>query len=304
MSDERYLKQLCTGASLPTDNTESAMALLDELLTSARSRGLDFQVSGRALDNAADVAAVRYELEELIAEDKETAFAAEQADAVEEILAYMRLITQRGGTTHLADGTTISVPKSELPAYFEWVLWRAFLAIDSLVNKPYEARRFKVDQDFLPICCAPGGGPDLIFEFAEFVLVVEVTMTESSRQEAAEGEPVRRHVADILLEHNHEGSGKPVYGLFLANRIDSNTAETFRLGVWYFPDDSRARLDIVPITLASFREFFGAICRESSRDGHLVLKEALDELISLRNECESAPEWKTRVDQLVRAYAR
>lgn len=304
MSDEQYLRQLCSGASLPTDNAESAAALLDELLASARTRGIDFQVSGRALDSAADIATARYELEELIAEDKETAFAAEQAGAIEEILAYMRLITQRGGSAHLADGTTISVPKSEVPAYFEWVLWRAFLAIDSLVNKPYEARRFKVDQDFLPIGCAPGGGPDLIFEFDEFVLVVEVTMTESSRQEAAEGEPVRRHVADILQGHNPAGNGKPVYGLFLANRIDSNTAETFRIGVWYLPDDSRTRLDIVPVTLASFQEFFGAICHEPCRDGHQVLREALDESISLRNECESAPEWRTRVDQVVRAYAR
>ncbi len=58
------------------------------------------------------------------------------------------------------------------PAYFEWVLWRAFLAINSLANKPYEARRYKIDQDFLPVGTAPGGGPDLIFEFEDFVIVV------------------------------------------------------------------------------------------------------------------------------------
>ena len=67
----------------------------------------------------------------------------------------------------------------------------------------------------------------MVFEFADFLLVVEVTLTESSRQEAAEGEPVRRHVADIAEEQKAIG-GKAVYGLFLANRIDSDTAETFR----------------------------------------------------------------------------
>lgn len=123
------------------------------------------------------------------------------------------------------------MPQSEAPAYFEWVLWRAFLAIDSLVNKPNEARRFKIDQDFLPVGTAPGNGPDLIFEFNDFVLVVEVTLTTNSRQEAAEGEPVRRHVADLVM-HHQERAGKPVYGLFIANRVDSNTAETFRIGVW------------------------------------------------------------------------
>lgn len=80
------------------------------------------------------------------------------------------------------------MPQAEAPAYFEWVLWRAFLAINSLANKPYEARRFKIDQDFLPVGTAPGNGPDLIFEFHDFVIVVEVTLTDNSRQEAAEGE--------------------------------------------------------------------------------------------------------------------
>ena len=33
---------------------------------------------------------------------------------------------------------------------------------------------------------------------------------------------------------------KPVYGLFIAIRIDTNTAETFRHGVWYAKGDEAA----------------------------------------------------------------
>jgi len=66
--------------------------------------------------------------------------------------------------------------------------------------------------------------------------VVEVTLTSSSRQEAAEGEPVRRHVAKEKAKIAAV-SGKPVYGLFLARTIDNNTAETFRIGVWYSGDE-------------------------------------------------------------------
>lgn len=300
LSDEQYLKQLCSGASLPTDNAESATLLLDDLLANARARGIDFQVTGRALDSAADIAVVRYELEELIAEDKEMAFAARQAEAVEEISAFMRLIAERGTTAQLSDGTSISLPKAEMPAYFEWVLWRAFLAIDSFVNKPYEARRFKIDQDFLPIGCAPGGGPDLIFEFDDFVIVVEVTLTENSRQEAAEGEPVRRHVADVLEDHNLRGTRKAVYGLFLAKKIDSNTAETFRIGAWYLPDDTRTQLDIVPVCLSSFRLFFDAVFRHAA-DGRVALRNALDESIALRETSGGAPEWRTEIDRRVRS---
>ena len=301
LSDEDYLKQLCSGAPLPTDNRDSAELVLQDLLKNAQARGLEYDVAGRSLRDAADIAVLRYELEELIADDKEMAYAAEQAGALEEISTYMRLLAERGTTAQLSDGTTISVPKSEAPAYFEWTLWRAFLAINSLQNKPYEARRFKIDQDFLPIGCAPGGGPDMVFEFADFLLVVEVTLTESSRQEAAEGEPVRRHVADIAEEQKAIG-GKAVYGLFLANRIDSNTAETFRIGAWYLPDDSRTQLDIVPVCLSAFRDFFDALSPQTV-ERPVKLRELLDGSIALRAVCDGAPDWKTRVDQIVRANA-
>ena len=84
----------------------------------------------------------------------------------------------------------------------------------------------------------------MAFEFEDAVIVVEVPLTASSRQEAAEGESVRRHVAQYA-----EVSNKTVYGLFIAVQVDSNTAHTFRSGDWYLPDDCKLSLDIVPLTL-------------------------------------------------------
>ena len=208
----------------------------------------------------------------------------------------MELIIRRRGKKTLPNGEEIEVPQAEAPAYFEWILWRAFLAINSLVNKPYEARRFKIDQDFLPVGTAPGNGPDLIFEFEDFVIVVEVTLTDSSRQEAAEGEPVRRHVADLVSRYG-EQSGKPVYGLFIANRIDSNTAETFRIGVWFTRTDDKMRLDIIPVTLTQFKDFFEALFTSGRVDVSLI-RELLDLCGQLRTAHE-APAWKREIDQTI-----
>ncbi len=299
MAPQDYLRELCAGASLPTDHMDSAKLVLDDLIQRAQERGLSFDLAGRPTTEVADISILRYELEELIAEDKEISYATEQVNYVDEISEYLRLIADRGTMATLPNGELISVPKSEAPAYFEWATWRAFLAMNELVNKPYESRRFKIDQDFLPIGTAPGGGPDLIFEFDDFVLVVEVTLTESSRQEAAEGESVRRHVADIALDHSVRGTGKEIYGLFLANKIDSNTAETFRIGVWYFSDDSRTQLDIVPVTLTTFREFFHAVFRTHAQ-GHIALRRTLNDAIAKREVPGGAPAWKAEVDNLVR----
>ena len=198
---------------------------------------------------------------------------------------------------HSADeDDLIVIPQAEAPAYFEWVLWRAFLAIDSLVNKPYAARRFKIDQDFLPVGTAPGNGPDLIFEFDDYILVVEVTLTDNSRQEAAEGEPVRRHVANVVAESSSI-YGKPVYGLFIAKRIDSNTAETFRVGAWYNRDDFRMNLDIVPLTLEQFKNLFEALFK-SDLVSVATIRALLDDCNALRDR-HDAPAWKMNIEAII-----
>ncbi len=295
-SDRSYFITLCNGAKLPTDNKDSALAVLDDLLQQLEKRGIPFDATGKPTETPADIALIRHQIEGLLSERNEEEYAARQAVEWEEIAAYMELIITRKGKKTLSTGEDIEVPQAEAPAYFEWVLWRAFLAINSLANKPYEARRFKIDQDFLPVGTAPGNGPDLIFEFHDFVIVVEVTLTDNSRQEAAEGEPVRRHVAD-LVSHYGEQSGKPVYGLFIANRIDSNTAETFRIGVWFTRTDDKMRLDIIPVTLAQFKAFFEALFTAGRVEVGLI-RELLDLCGGLRLAHE-APAWKAQIERAV-----
>ena len=285
-------RSLCNGTPLPTDNATVAHQVLKDLLEQIQQYGIAYSVVGKALDTPAHINQVRYEIEELIAEKKEEIYAKQQADQWQEIAAYMDLIASRKECMRISEEEEIRIPKTEAPAYLEWSLWRAFLAINTLANKPYEVRRFKIDQDFLPVSTAPGNGPDLVAEFENCVVVIEVTLSESSRQEAMEGEPVRRHVADLMQQYD-----KPVYGLFIANRIDSNTAETFRIGIWYTRDDVRLDLHIVPFTLAQFSKFFRALFSTENA----VPQSIFDLLV----DCEydrmkyAAPEWKDIIDQIV-----
>lgn len=287
-------RSLCNGTKLPTDDAVVAYEVLEDLLRQIDHYDIDYSIEGKELDTPAHINQVRYEVEELIAEKKEEYYANDQVNQWEEIAAYMELISSRKERMHIRDDVEIRIPRTEAPAYLEWSLWRAFLAIDSLCNKPYEVRRFKVDQDFLPVSTAPGNGPDLIAEFEDCVVVIEVTLSESSRQEAMEGEPVRRHVADLMLQYN-----KPVYGLFIANRIDSNTAETFRIGVWYTRDDEKLELHIVPFTLAQFCLLFRSLFKSNNATPHAIIS-LMAKCESYRKACE-APEWKITIDDLVQS---
>ncbi|MCL5410492.1 MAG: AlwI family type II restriction endonuclease [Patescibacteria group bacterium] len=296
-SDEDYLAMLSEGATLPTDNKPEALQELEDLTFQLGKFGVKYDASNANLAKPADIAIVRHKVEELLGEQKEIEFAKRQASEWEEILTYFELIIDRKSAATLSEDNEIRLPKSEVPAYFEWALWRAFLAINKLKNPPYESRRFKVDQDILPIGNAPGNGPDLIFEFEDYVLVVEATLTDNSRQEAAEGEPVRRHVAQAI---NQYGENKPVFGLFVANQIDSNTAETFRSGVWYNTSDSKAELGIVPMTLTQFSSIFRFLFSNDKVDNRHIL-EVIKLCLDKKDEY-TAPEWKERINTFVLNY--
>ncbi len=283
---------LCNGAPLPTDNENVAKSVLNDLMRQMKERRIAFDISDLPLDTPAEINIARRRLESIIAQTDEIQYAQAQCDQWKEISDYMSLLIKGGGKTVYDEDNAIEVPKDETPAYLEWTLWRASLAIDHLVNMPYEVRGFKLDSDFMPVSAAGGGKGDLYCEFEDFTILTEVTMSTSSRQEAMEGEPVRRHVSDAVLKYD-----KPVYGMFIAVRIDTNTAETFRHGVWYAKDDVKQRLDIVPLTLAQFQKYFVAMF-DANKANPETVRDLLVECESQRDILE-APFWKKYIDRTV-----
>lgn len=285
-------KKLCFGAPLPTDNLDIAKTLLEDLKKQMKERHIVYDISDLPLDTPAEINIARQRLEDTLAKTDEIRYADDQCNQWQEIADYMSLLIKGGGKFVYDEDNAIEIPKDETPAYLEWTLWRAALAIDHIVNKPYEVRGFGLDSDFLPVNAAGGGKGDLYCEFKDFTILTEVTMSTSSRQEAMEGEPVRRHVSDAVLKYD-----KPVYGLFIANKIDTNTAETFRHGVWYAKDDVKQRLDIVPLTLEQFKDYFVSMF-EAKKAAPELLRDLIVECETKRDELE-APLWKQFVENIV-----
>jgi hypothetical protein len=279
--DDEYLRRLWEGAPLPTDNRSEAIrsihGLENELLSAGRT------VTVPALTGLAhpDLELIRLGLETERRNLREERFARAQRSETGSITELLTLMESRKERS--------AAYKSEAPAYFEWAVWRVFLAVNSLANKPWEVRQFSVDAEMNPLSPAPSRRPDLLCEFDDYVLVVEVTFTENARQEAAEGEPVRRHVAQVT---RHYEPRKPVYGLFLAPRIDTNTAEAFGRGD-YLVSDERVEVAIVPLTLGQFRGLFGSYFAQPSGMGPGEVRAFLDEALALRTSDGVA--WKAAI---------
>lgn len=280
----RQYKRLCEGAVLPTDNIDIAKISLNDMIRQMKKRHILFDLSDLPLTTPTEINIARQRLENILAQTDEIQYAREQCNQWKEISDYMSLLIKGGGKKVYDDDHVIEVPRDETPAYLEWILWRAALAIDHMVNQPYEVRGFKLDADFLPVSTAGGGKGDLYCEFEDFMILTEVTMSTSSRQEAMEGEPVRRHVSDAVLKYD-----KPVYGMFIAVRIDTNTAETFRHGIWYAKGDVEQRLEIVPLTLEQYQKYFVSMFKTNHAE-----PQKLRELIIMceaRRDFLRAPAW-------------
>jgi len=219
--------------------------------------------------------------------EREVDFASQQQSikSVNEILEYLAILNNEKPTGHLEI--------DDRPAYLEWAVWRSFLAINEIICPVHETRRFPVDYDFFPRNTAPGGGSDLIFVFKNYILVVEVTLTSSSRQMAVESEPVRRHT----VQYQNIFKDKTVYCLFVAPSIDNNVVETFRIGVWY-KNDEEEFVNILPMELGDFINLFEIFRYKKFTNDDL--KSLMDRCLVFRNA--RAPLWKRKISLEIKEW--
>lgn len=236
--------------------------------------------------NDEDLRHLRINQDNKIRKKTEETFAYEQRNKVGVISSWFDSLLKKKSKDEFIDGEYISFKSDERPQYLEWIVWRAFLAINNLSNKPYESRKFQLDSNLRPTSHAPSRAPDLIMEFDKFTLVVEVTWTASSRQVAAEGEPVIRHVAQVAYD-----SAKPTYCLFIAPTIDMNTLESYRVNDTYYLENNYEQVaNIIPISLDEFIKFFIDIPKAK--------KQSVEKIYSIMRECTSikknlkSTEWK------------
>jgi len=287
LEDDAYLRRLWVGEVLPTDDAGEAASAIRRLARNLTEAGRAVDVPVVEGMQVAELEQIRLKLEMEHRMVREEQFAVAQGAETAAINDLLLLMDRKDDRAAFYRG--------EAPAYLEWAVWRAFLAIDTLANEPWQVRQFHIDADMSPIAPASSRRPDMICEFADFVLVVEVTFTENSRQEAAEGEPVRRHVAEVTRNN----PVKPVYGLFIAPRIDTNTAETFGRGDFVLSEE-RILLSIVPLTLAQFAGVFQAGFDGPRAVGPAGIRQLLDAALAARDR--DGGRWKAAIANVVSEF--
>ncbi len=208
-------------------------------------------------------------------------------DQINDILSFYNLIRDKeilGGEAYY-------------PAYLEWNTWRVFLAIDTLSNKPYEARGFRLDEELQPIHNAPPNKADMVFEYENYLIVTEVTLSTRSNQWSAESEPVPRHVAKIQIGNKD----KEVFGVFVAPEIDPNTILTFFNSRKYSIENSIIELTIIPLTIDQIK-----IILSIFKDKRFTVKDMHRLLKTMQREMTTTPDaiqWHKKLPALINDWA-
>lgn len=97
------------------------------------------------------------------------------------------------------------------PIMLEWNTWRAMTMLDGGDIKA----NLNFDNFGRPLSTAAGNMADIVCDYGNFLVTVEVTMASGQKQFEMEGEPVSRHLGKLKV-----GSGKPCYCLFIAPTIN------------------------------------------------------------------------------------
>lgn len=133
----------------------------------------------------------------------------------------------------------------DTPLMLEWNTWRAMTMLDGGNIKA----NLKFDDFGNPMSTAQGNMADIVCDYEDFGLTVEVTMQSGQKQYETEGEPVTRHLAKFKRE-----TEKPAYCLFIAPNINDSCKAHFyalhKMNIQFYGGTST----IVPLPLSVFRK--------------------------------------------------
>lgn len=129
------------------------------------------------------------------------------------------------------------------PLALEWNVWRAMTMMDGGNIRA----NLTFDDAGNPLSTAPGNNPDILCDYGDFTVNVEVTLMSGKKQYDAEGEPVARHLGDVKAK-----TGKSAYCLFVAPTINPSTVADFyklhHLNIKHYG----GKAVIIPLTLERF----------------------------------------------------
>lgn len=174
----------------------------------------------------------------------------------------------------------------DIPLMFEWNVWRAMTMLDGGEVKA----NLNFDDFGNPVSVAQGNMADIVCDYGDYILIVEVTMSKGQRQYDMEGEPVGRHLGRMK-----KTSGKPCYCLFVAPEINEACVAYFytlhNVNISYYGGKSA----IVPLPLSLFQKMLEDSYKADYTPDPEHIRTFFTHSEELAKVCENEKQWFEQV---------
>lgn len=174
----------------------------------------------------------------------------------------------------------------DAPLMLEWNIWRAMNMLDGgNINA-----NLKFDDFGNPMSTAQGNMADIVCDYGDFGLSVEVAMATGQRQYEMEGEPVTRHLAKLK-----KATEKPAYCLFIAPTINEACIAHFyalhKMNISYYGGKST----IIPLPLNVFQKMVEDSYKASYTPQPQHVKHFFERSNELVETCENEQLWYEQI---------
>ncbi len=174
--------------------------------------------------------------------------------------------------------------------FLEWNVWRAMTMLDGGQIKA----NLKFDDNGEPMSTALGNMADIICDYNEFDVIVEVTMAKGTLQWKMEGEPIPRHIGIHKKQSNN-----PTYCFFIAQSLNPATIAHFFTLYITNVELYGGRCCIIPLSLSTFRTMLKKAVEAPTKPDTAQIHKLFDTAKSYADECfakgYSETEWFNRI---------
>lgn len=139
----------------------------------------------------------------------------------EKVLEILPLFSDRSNDSKIKE---IVSKDSDVPTIYEYIVGIAWYHISSEKFDLLSSFNLSMSADFEPETHAGGGAGDIVINYENYILMLEVTLMNKQAQKRGEWEPVLRHATNLTIESDP----KEVITLFIADELDENTINIWR----------------------------------------------------------------------------
>lgn len=176
----------------------------------------------------------------------------------------------------------------DVPLMLEWNTWRAMTMLDGGDIKA----NLSFDDYGQPLSTAAGNMSDIVCDYGDYFVCVEVTMAGGQKQYEMEGEPVTRHLGKLK-----KSTGKPCYCLFVAPTINDACISHFftlhHLNLTMYGGKST----IIPLPLSIFRKMVEDSYKANFTPNPSHIRCFFEASNEYALTCESEVEWYEKIKE-------